>query len=271
MPFLLSRERSVAAKLAQRTLGGDALARYHRRASEERSMTQELFREDSYLRSTEATVTAVEGSAVRLDRTVFYPMGGGQPGDTGVLRRADGSTLPVVDTRKDAGGIVHLLAEGAGPPAVGESVVAEIDWQRRYRHMRMHTCLHLLCAVVPAGVTGGQVGAERSRLDFDAGELKLDKDEIAARLNALIAADHPAAPRWIGDDELAAQPELVRTMSVKPPTGAGRVRLLDIAGVDLQPCGGTHVRRTGEIGPVTVEKIESKGKRNRRVVVALAS
>jgi misacylated tRNA(Ala) deacylase len=233
-------------------------------------MTEELFREDSYLRSADAVVTAMEGGAVRLDRTVFYPMGGGQPGDTGVLRRADGSLLRIVDTRKDPGGILHLLAEGEALPAIGEPLVAEIDWDRRYRHMRMHTCLHLLCAVVPAGVTGGQIGADRSRLDFDVGELKLDKDEITAGLNALITADHQAMPRWITEEELAAQPDLVRTMSVKPPTGAGRVRLLDIAGVDLQPCGGTHVRQTGEIGPVAVEKIESKGKRNRRVVVALA-
>jgi misacylated tRNA(Ala) deacylase len=233
-------------------------------------MTEELFREDSYLRSADAVVTAAEGGAVRLDRTIFYPMGGGQPGDTGVLRRADGSLLRIVDTRKDPAGILHLLAEGEALPAVGEPLVAEIDWDRRYRHMRMHTCLHLLCAVVPAGVTGGQIGADRSRLDFDVGELKLDKDEITAGLNALITADHQAMPRWITEEELAAQPDLVRTMSVKPPTGAGRVRLLDIAGVDLQPCGGTHVRQTGEIGPVAVEKIESKGKRNRRVVIALA-
>jgi misacylated tRNA(Ala) deacylase len=136
--------------------------------------------------------------------------------------------------------------------------------------MRMHTCLHLLCAAIPAGVTGGQIGAERSRLDFDPGEVVFDKAKIEAELNRLIAEDHPVAPRWIDEAELDAQPELVRTMSVKPPRGSGKIRLLDVAGVDLQPCGGTHVARTGEIGPVTVEKIESKGKRNRRVVVALA-
>jgi misacylated tRNA(Ala) deacylase len=235
------------------------------------AMTAELFRDDAYLRSTSAVVTAVEASGIRLDRTVFYPMGGGQPGDSGVLRRADGSTVPVTDTRKNPAGqgIVHVPAPGAALPDVGETVTAEIDWERRYRHMRMHTCLHLLCAVVPAGVTGGQVGAERSRLDFDTGDLPLDKVEITRRLNELIAQGAPAQPRWISDEELAAQPDLVRTMSVQPPTGAGRVRLLDIAGIDLQPCGGTHVRNTAEIGPVVVEKIESKGKRNRRVVVAL--
>jgi misacylated tRNA(Ala) deacylase len=233
-------------------------------------MTEELFRADAYLRSAEAVVTAAEAAGIRLDRTVFYPMGGGQPGDTGALRRADGSAIRIADTRKDPAGILHVPAEGQALPAVGERVSAEIDWERRHRLMRMHSCLHLLCAVVPAGVTGGQVGEERSRLDFDSGDMKLDKDEIAAKLNALIAADHRVQPRWISDAELEAQPELVRTMSVKPPMGAGRVRLLEIEGVDLQPCGGTHVARTGEIGPVVVEKIESKGKRNRRVVVALA-
>lgn len=235
-------------------------------------MTEELFRDDSYLKTCTATVTAVDGAGIVLDRTVFYPMGGGQPGDTGLLRRADGTTIAITDTRKGQapGDIVHIAAQGAALPAVGESVTAEIDWARRYRHMRMHTCLHLLCAVVPAGVTGGQIGADRSRLDFDTGELVLDKDKITEGLNALISRDIQATPRWITDEELAAKPELVRTMSVKPPSGQGRVRLLDVADTDLQPCGGTHVARTGEIGRVVVEKIENKGKRNRRVVVALA-
>jgi misacylated tRNA(Ala) deacylase len=235
-------------------------------------MTEELFREDAYLKSCTARVTAVDETGIRLDRTVFYPTGGGQPGDTGGLRRADGSTVAIADTRKgkDHGDILHVPAPGQAMPAVGEEVTAEIDWERRYRHMRMHTCLHLLCAAVPAGVTGGQIGADRSRLDFDVGEMVLDKAAIAEKVNALIAADHTVAPRWISDEELAAKPELVRTMSVKPPTGHGKVRLLDIAGVDLQPCGGTHVRQTGEIGPIVVEKIENKGKRNRRVILALA-
>lgn len=234
-------------------------------------MTEELFRDDAYLKSCEATVIAADAAGVRLDRTVFYPMGGGQPGDVGTLRRGDGASFRVVDTRKGQapGEIVHVLEPGAPSPSAGDKVVAEIDWARRHRHMRMHTSLHLLSAVVPAGVTGGQIGEGRSRLDFDSGDMKLDKDEIAAKLNALIAADHPVTVRWISDEELAAKPELVRTMSVKPPMGFGKVRLLDIPGVDLQPCGGTHLRATGEIGRVTVEKIESKGKRNRRVVVAL--
>ncbi len=236
-------------------------------------MTDEIFRDDSYLRSCEAVVTAIGPEGIELDRTVFYPLGGGQPGDVGVLRLPGDHTLTVVDTRKGAapGRIVHVPASGEALPKLGERVVAEIDWARRYRHMRMHTCLHLLCAVVPAGVTGGQVGDARSRLDFDVGELVLDKAEIERKLNALIDANHSATPRWIGDDEMAATPELVRTMSVKPPAGQGRVRLLDIGpGVDLQPCGGTHVKATGEIGRVVVEKIENKGKRNRRVVIALA-
>lgn len=235
-------------------------------------MTEELFREDAYLRSCEAIITAADEAGIRLDCTVFYPMGGGQPGDTGVLRRADGSTVAIADTRKGTapGEIIHVPAAGQALPSVGETVTAAIDWVRRYKHMRMHTCLHLLCAVVPAGVTGGQVGEVKSRLDFDSGDLVLVKEAIAEKLNQLIAGKHDVAARWITDAELAAKPELVRTMSVKPPMGQGRVRLLDIAGVDLQPCGGTHVRNTAEIGAVVVEKIESKGKRNRRVVVALA-
>ncbi len=233
--------------------------------------TEELFREDAYAERCEARVVAVEEGGIVLDRTVFYPMGGGQPGDVGVLRRADGTTVAIVDTRRDreTGRHYHVPAPDATPPAVGETVTAEIDWPRRHRLMRMHTCLHLLCAVVPGAVTGGQVGDGKGRLDFDLPE-PVDKAEVTAALNDLIAADHATAVRWIGDDELAARPELVRTMSVKPPTGAGRVRLVEIPGVDLQPCGGTHVRRLGEIGPVVVSKVEKKGRQNRRIVVTFA-
>lgn len=235
-------------------------------------MTEELYREDAYLMTCTATVTAADAEGIRLDRTIFYPAGGGQPGDSGVLRRADGSGVRIADTRKGGapGEVLHLPAPGEPMPIAGESVTVELDWHRRYRHMRMHTCLHLLCAAVSASVTGGQVGDTRSRLDFDVGELNLDKDAITARLNALIAGNHPSRTLWITDAELEARPELVRTMSVKPPTGQGRVRMLDIEGVDLQPCGGTHVRATGEIGRVVVEKIENKGKRNRRIIVALS-
>jgi misacylated tRNA(Ala) deacylase len=237
-------------------------------------MTEELFRQDSYLQSCTARVVGIDAAgAILLDRTVFYPTGGGQPGDRGRLVRADGVTVVVADTRKGAapGEIIHVPAADQPALAVGDEVKAELDWERRHRHMRMHTALHVLCAVVPYGVTGGQVGDQRSRLDFDIGDGALDKDQIHAKLNELIASGKPAAARWITDDELAAQPDLVRTMSVKPPSGAGKVRLIDIDGIDLQPCGGTHVASLQEIGPVVIEKIENKGKRNRRVVVALAT
>jgi misacylated tRNA(Ala) deacylase len=226
-----------------------------------------LFREDPYLKSCEATVTASGPEGLRLDRTVFYPMGGGQPGDRGTLTLEDGTVLTVVDAVKGDGhdDVVHVLAEGTPAPAPGSKVTAAIDWERRHRHMRMHSCLHLLCAVVTGDVTGGQIGADKGRLDFNLPDTQLDKDAITAALNRLIEADHPVQPRWISDEEMAAQPDLVRTMSVKPPSGSGRVRLLDIAGVDLQPCGGTHVSRTGEIGRVKVGKIENKGRQNRRI------
>jgi misacylated tRNA(Ala) deacylase len=236
------------------------------------NMTELLFRDDGYLRSGNARVTEADGRGIRLDRTVFYPMGGGQPGDTGVLRLASGQPIAIVDTLKGPlpDEIIHVPAAGSPLPEPGAEVVAEIDWDRRYRLMRMHTCLHLLCSVVPGAVTGGQVSDGKGRLDFDVPGSSLDKEAIMSRLNALIAEGHPVWPRWITDDELAAQPELVRTMSVKPPSGTGRVRLMEIAGVDLQPCGGTHIRNTAEIGPVAVTKIENKGKQNRRVILAFA-
>jgi misacylated tRNA(Ala) deacylase len=231
-----------------------------------------IFRTDPYARSCEATVVRADETGIRLDRTVFYPMGGGQPGDQGTLRLPDGSAIPIRDAVKGTGqdDILHLTGPGVPLPPAGTKVVAEIDWERRHRLMRMHTCLHLLCAVVPGEVTGGQVGDGKGRLDFNLPEGGLDKDAITAALNTLIGEDHAVREVWISDEELAAQPDLVRTMSVKPPTGAGRVRLLKIEDVDLQPCGGTHVRRTGEIGPVQVTKIESKGKQNRRINIAFA-
>lgn len=235
-------------------------------------MTELVFRDDAYARTCEARVVAAEPGAIRLDRTVFYPRGGGQPGDRGAITGDDGRVIAILDTVKGDGedDVVHVPDEAVALPTPGTAVVAEIDWARRHRLMRIHTCLHLLSAVVGAPVTGGQLSDDKGRLDFDLQEARLDKAEIERALNELIARDIAAQTRWITDDELAAQPDLVRTMLVKPPTGQGRVRLLEIEGVDIQPCGGTHVATTGEIGPVTVRKIESKGKRNRRVVVALA-
>ena len=235
-------------------------------------MTELLFRDDGYLRSCAARVTDADERGIRLDRTVFYPMGGGQPGDTGALRLPSGQAIAIADTLKgdvpDA--VLHVPAPGSALPRPGTEVIAEIDWERRYRLMRMHTCLHLLCSVVPGAVTGGQVADGRGRLDFDVPGSSLDKAAIADRLNALIGEAHAVGPRWITDEELLAQPNLVRTMSVKPPSGTGRVRLIEISGVDLQPCGGTHIRNTAEIGPIAVTKIENKGKQNRRVIVAFA-
>lgn len=235
-------------------------------------MTEEIFRQDAYAKSCEATVTAVDGRGIQLDRTVFYATGGGQPGDTGTLRLADGRAVPIVEARRDreTGEHLHVPADGAPLPAVGDCITAEIDWPRRHRLMRMHTTMHLLCALIPQGVTGGAVGEDKSRLDFDLPDTVLDKDRLTDDLNRLIAADHPVSTRWITDAELAAQPDLVRTMSVRPPADQDRVRLVEIAGVDLQPCGGTHVARTGEIGRIVVGKIESKGSRNRRINLRFA-
>jgi misacylated tRNA(Ala) deacylase len=232
-------------------------------------MTEELFREDAYAKRCEAEVTAALDCGVCLNRTVFYCQGGGQPGDRGRLLLAGGAALEVVDTIRADGRIAHRLADGRAAPAIGASLVAEIDWPRRHRLMRMHSAMHLLCAAVACPVTGGQVGAERSRLDFDLQGAAVDKDEIAERVARWIAEDRPIRFMWIDAAELDARPELVRTMSVRPPTGAGRVRLVEVAGVDLQACGGTHVRSTGEIGALTVGKIESKGRQNRRISLTL--
>jgi misacylated tRNA(Ala) deacylase len=229
-----------------------------------------LFRQDAYLRGCDATVTGIDAAGIRLDRTVFYPTGGGQPGDVGSLRLASGETIEITDTVKGAHheDVVHVPKAGSALPQVGDKVHVEIDWERRYRLMRMHTCLHLLSAVIKGDVTGGQVSDGKGRLDFNLPDQSLDKDFITREINRLVSEDHEVKPRWITDAELAAQPELVRTMSVKPPSGSGKVRLLNIVDVDLQPCGGTHVARTGEIGAIEVTKIENKGKMNRRVNLA---
>ena len=231
---------------------------------------EKIFEADAYAKSCDAVVVSSGEDGIRLDRTVFYAMGGGQPGDRGVLRLEDGTEIEIIDTRKGDGfdDIVHVAAEGAALPQAGANLVAEIDWERRHRLMRMHTCLHLLCSLVDWPVTGGQISDGRGRLDFNVEEVNFDKPTLTENLNRLIGENHPVASRWINDQELNDQPDLVRTMSVRPPSGQGRVRLLDIAGVDLQACGGTHVAATGEIGAVEVVKIENKGRQNRRVVVA---
>ncbi|UYN97690.1 MAG: alanyl-tRNA editing protein [Enhydrobacter sp.] len=233
-------------------------------------MVDELFRQDAYLRETDATVTAVDERGVRLDRSIFYPTGGGQPGDTGLLRWQGGESRIVDSVKVEGSDVLHVLAADAPRPAPGTSVHAVLDWDRRYLHMRMHTALHVMSAVIKGNVTGGQVNADKSRLDFNLeGEVPA-KEWVTEQMNALIALDRPVVPQWITDEELAARPELVKTMSVRPPMNAGRVRLLEIEGVDLQACGGTHVARTAEIGRVECVKIENKGKMNRRFIIALA-
>jgi len=230
-------------------------------------MTKELFREDSYLRACDAVVTAVDGNILCTDQTVFYPLGGGQPGDTGHLSW-DGGNAKIVDTRYADGGIGHVLGEGAAAPAAGTAVRLEIDWERRYRHMRMHTAMHLLGSVLRYGVTGGNISETKSRLDFDM-EDSVDKETVSADLARLVAEDRAVSCRWISEEELDANPELVRTMSVQPPRGKGSIRLLEIDGVDLQPCGGTHVKSTAEVGAVRIGKVEKKGRQNRRVNIHL--
>ena len=236
--------------------------------------TTELFREDATLRRCEATLVAIDGAGVELDRTVFYPQGGGQAGDSGTLRRADGATLAIADTRKGErpGQIVHVVAEGADLAGwhAGDAVVAEIDAARRDAHRRFHSATHLLCALVPHPVDGCSITAGYARLDFHMNE-PLDKAALNEGLARLIAEAHPVRQRWITEDELDANPGLVRSMSVQPPRGQGRVRVIEIEGVDLQPCGGTHVANTAEIGAVVVTKIEKKSAMTRRVVLGFAT
>jgi misacylated tRNA(Ala) deacylase len=240
-------------------------------------MTEQLYRADAYLRDCAARVLGVnERGGIVLDRTVFYAAAGGQPGDKGAIEIEGGGSCPIASTVYDADKttIVHVAPEGSALPSSGQTVRAVLDWEVRSRLMRMHTCLHLLCALVKFPVTGGQVGSDEGRLDFDIEDASaVDKDKLTADLNALIAANHPVTERWISDAELAANPGLVRTMAVKPPMGTGKVRLVVIGengAVDLQPCGGTHVRATSEIGQVAVSRIEKKGKLNRRIRVAFA-
>lgn len=235
--------------------------------------TELVFRADAYQAACPARVVALEDKGIVLDRTVFYATSGGQPGDSGRLVRADGRALALttavfIDPAKTT--IAHVPAPGSELPAIGEAVTVEIDFAPRLNRMRMHTALHLLSVVLPYPVTGGSVGDVESRLDFDIPDGGLDKDAIATKLNALIGTDAAVTERSITEAELDANPSLVKTMSVQPPRGAGTIRLIEIAGLDLQPCGGTHVRRTGEIGAIAVTQIEKKGKQNRRVRIAFA-
>lgn len=235
--------------------------------------TELLFRDDAYLKSATASVVAISERGIELDRTIFYPLGGGQPGDSGVLVRENGERIAIADTRKaeTPRGVLHVLTAEASRPQAGESVVMEIDWARRYALMRLHTALHLMSCVVVAPVSGGNIAADKARLDFDIDMSLLDAERITRETNALIASGVATETVWITDEELEAQPELVKTMSVQPPRGVGRVRLLKIPGIDLQPCGGTHVRNVAEIGGIRVTRIRSEGKRNRRVEIVLAS
>lgn len=239
-------------------------------------MTEELFREDATLAHCDATVTAVDAAGVRLDRTVFYPQGGGQAGDRGALALGDGRALVIADTRKGEapGEIVHVPAPGQEALLAafvpGTRVQARIDVERRRRHMRFHTTTHLLCALVPHAVNGCSITADYARLDFHMND-PLDKDALTAGIARLVAEAHPVRHRWISEAELDANPGLVRSMSVQPPRGQGRIRVLEIDGVDLQPCGGTHVANTAEIGAVVVTKIEKKSAMTRRVVLGFAA
>ncbi|HEY0918302.1 alanyl-tRNA editing protein [Devosia sp.] len=237
-------------------------------------MTEFLFRADSYLATAPARVEEVlaDGGIV-LDRTVFYAASGGQPGDTGTLATSDGRQVPIAATvhpEGDKARIVHVPVAGGPALAPGDEVTAAIDWERRYRLMRMHTALHLLSVVFPFPVTGGQVGEDKGRLDFDMPEVPADLPALEARLNELVTGNHDVTSEWITDAEMAANANLIKTMKVKPPMGHGRVRLVRIGDVDLQPCGGTHVRNTGEIGPLRLGKIEKKGAINRRVALHFA-
>jgi misacylated tRNA(Ala) deacylase len=237
-------------------------------------MTELLFRDDATLRATMAKVVALVPDGVLLDRTVFYATAGGQPGDCGSLAW-NGGSAPVTTTVYDAAKhVMHMVAPGTPLPGIGTEVTASLDWTNRYRNMRAHTMMHLLCAAVPFPVTGGAISEDGGRIDFDIPEGQIpDKNALAARINQWIAENHGVSYRWITDEEMQANLHLVRTMSVKPPVGTGRVRLVMIGEegrVDIQPCGGTHVAATAEIGPVRVAKIENKGKINRRIRLVFA-
>lgn len=238
-------------------------------------MTALLFREDAYLKSCEASVTAInDRGGIVLDQTVFYATAGGQPGDNGRIVWDGGEAAIATTVYDEAKNVVHVPAAAGILPPIGAKVTAQLDWANRFRTMRAHTLMHLLCASVPFPVTGGSIGEDGGRIDFDIPEGQIpDKTELAARINRMIAEDHPVSFRWITDGEMEQNQHLIRTMSVKPPMGTGRVRLVMIGEdgkVDLQPCGGTHVSSTVAIGPIAVAKIENKGKINRRIRLVFA-
>jgi len=237
-------------------------------------MTIMLFRNDAYLDQTPARVEAVtQDGSIMLDQTVFYATSGGQPGDVGMLTLDDGRQIAIENTVHPGGDklrIAHVPAAGQDLPVVGAAVLAAIDWPRRHRLMRMHTALHLLSVAMPYPVTGGSIGADKGRLDFAMPEAPGDLAQVEAELNAYVAADLPVSSEWISDEEMAAKAELIKTMKVKPPMGQGRVRLVRIGEIDLQPCGGTHVRSTGEIGPLKLGKLENKGAQNKRLSLLFA-
>ena len=232
-------------------------------------MTDCLYEGDAYRTQCDAVIVDITEHGLQLDRTVFYPTGGGQPGDSGILRLEDGRVIAITTTVKNHadGLIVHATDDELSGVAKGVKVRADLDWQRRYQHMKMHTCLHLLCALIDAPVTGCSIGAEKGRLDFDLPEQGLDKERLSQELNDLVSGNHMVTASWIAEEQLQAQPHLVRTTSVGPPLGMGRIRLIGVKDVDVQPCGGTHVASTAEIGRVRVAKIEKKSRHNRRVVI----
>lgn len=233
--------------------------------------TAPLFREEPYLTTAAATVLTAQDDWVVLDRSVFYAAGGGQPGDRGWLELEDGASVPVDDARyDDTRQCIRLAVPPNSAIPAGARVTQHLDWARRYRLMRMHTALHLLSVVLAFPVTGGQIGERESRLDFDIPEATLDKEAVAAALATLVTADHPVSAEWITEAELDANPTLVKTMAVAPPRGSGSIRLVRIGTIDLQPCGGTHVASTAEVGALAVTRIEKKGRQNRRVRIALA-
>ena len=229
-------------------------------------MTEELFRDDAYMKTCDAQILQVMAEGVVLNRTVFYPEGGGQPGDTGELIKLDGSTVPILNTIKTSNGILHITNSYLSEDFVKEKIQITLDWERRLKHMKMHTALHILCSQVEGAVTGGSVGAQKSRLDFDMPGEKPNKEELEEKMMDVINSNYPLSLSWISEAELEMKPELVRTMSVKPPIGTGKIRMIRIGeNIDFQPCGGTHVKSTGEIGVIKIGKIENKGRQNRRI------